>query len=83
MDLIEGIKTVPYPLQQWLNEEKVLWEMDLIEGIKTSSLARALALSALVLWEMDLIEGIKTLAECNPPAQDVLLVMRNGPDRRD
>ncbi len=60
-----------------------LWEMDLIEGIKTAVLNKPNYRLSGALWEMDLIEGIKT------PYLVILYqivlqsVMRNGPDRRD
>ncbi len=60
MDLIEGIKT----LCPWCHISKfrrLLWEMDLIEGIKTTGADEHFNIESTPgLWEMDLIEGIKT-----------------------
>ncbi len=59
MDLIEGIKTGD--LIKYDTTFRVLWEMDLIEGIKTLTSASINDADVIVrLWEMDLIEGIKT-----------------------
>ncbi len=49
----------------------MLWEMDLIEGIKTRSVLLPYCLAA-QLWEMDLIEGIKTIY---PSKSKALLVV--------
>ncbi len=60
MDLIEGIKTwiMPYGIFTLF----LLWEMDLIEGIKTGDRYEPDRRQVgPLLWEMDLIEGIKTV----------------------
>ncbi len=62
MDLIEGIKTC-WSFFGVVGKVAMdgLWEMDLIEGIKTfSQFSQDRPPYRYTLWEMDLIEGIKT-----------------------
>jgi len=39
----------------------LIWDLDLIEGIKTNLVYLHLVVLSLGIWDLDLIEGIKTL----------------------